>query len=150
MIQQLRFLTVLLLLAGFMGCSNSDTSKKEGADKDTPKLVKKRRDDGTLSSVNPVDEEGYVHGVKTNYYEDGKTIHSRVSYSHGRKHGPALWYYKNGQTHEHTGFHYGKKQGLTKKYYKTGELLEELTYEQGDVVPGSKKKYSRSGERMPD
>lgn len=51
-----------------------------------------------------------------NYYEDGK------------KHGPALLYYKNGQVHEHTNFHYGRKQGLAKKYYKTGQLMEELTY----------------------
>ncbi len=135
MIQYLRFLTVLLLLAGFMGCSNNDTGKKENTETESPKMVKKRRDDGTLSSINPVNEEGYVHGVKVNYYEDGKTIHSRVSYVNGRKHGPALWYYKNGQIHEHTGFHYGRKQGLTKKYYKTGELMEELNYKQGELVP---------------
>lgn len=140
-----RFLTLILLIAGFGACGNSETGQKNTQDDDTPKMVKKRRDDGTLSSVNPVDEDGYVHGVKVNYYEDGKTIHSKVSYDHGRKHGPALWYYKNGQVHEHTNFHYGKKKGLTKKYYQTGELMEELTYELGEVVPGSQKKYNRDG-----
>ena len=132
----------MMLVASITGCSSGNKENQKDQE-EKPSMVKKRRDDGTLSSVNPVDDEGYVHGVKINYYEDGKTVHSRVTYDHGRKHGPALWYYKSGQVHEHTAFHYGRKQGLTKKYYKTGELMEELTYEQGEVQ-GSKK-YNRQG-----
>lgn len=137
-------LAILLMVIGLIGCTSGD-KKEDKASKEGPTLIKKNRDDGTLSSVNPVDEEGFVHGVKTNYYEDGKTVHSKVTYVHGQKEGPALWYYKNGQVHEHTTFHLGKKHGLTKKYYKTGELLEEITYDQGEAQPGAKK-YNRQGE----
>lgn len=136
--------TLLVLAAGIISCG-SDNKKGQKGQKETESLVRKYNDNGILSSVNPVDEEGYVHGVKTNYYEDGKTIHSKITYDHGRKHGPALWYYKNGQVHEHTTFYYGRKKGLTKKYYPTGELMEELTYEKGEVQPGGKK-YKKSGE----
>ncbi len=135
---------IILLTAGLSGCGTGNKENQKPGKEDSS-IVTKRRDDGTLSSVTPVDEEGYVHGVKTNYYEDGKTVHSKVTYNHGRKHGPALWYYKNGQVHEHTSFHFGRKQGLTKKYYDKGELMEELTYEQGEVQPGTKK-YKRNGE----
>lgn len=140
----IQILVIILLTVGLSACSTGNKEDKSGQKEDSS-IVKKRRDDGSLSSVNPVDEEGYVHGVKINYYEDGKTVHSRITYEHGRKHGPALWYYKNGQVHEHTAFYFGRKQGLTKKYYDTGELMEELTYEQGEVQPGSKK-YRKSGE----
>ena len=139
-----QFFTLLILVASISSCG-SDNKKEEKGQAETESMVKKYNDDGILSSVNPVDEEGYVHGVKTNFYEDGKTLHSKVTYDHGRKHGPALWYYKNGQVHEHTSFYFGRKQGLTKKYYPTGELMEELNYEKGEVQPGGKK-YKRSGE----
>jgi antitoxin component YwqK of YwqJK toxin-antitoxin module len=134
-----------LMTAGIMACGPGKGGSGEQQGEQATSVVKKHREDGTLSSVNPLDEDGYVHGVKVNYYEDGKTVHSKVTYEHGRKHGPALWYYKNGQVHEHTSYHYGKKQGLTRKYYDTGELMEELTYELGEVLPGTKK-YRRNGE----
>ena len=140
---------LVLFTTAFAGCGSGDRESGKNSEEETPSMVKKRRDDGTLSSVNPLDEDGYVHGVKVNYYEDGKTVHSKITYDHGRKHGPALWYYKNGQVHEHTSFHYGRKQGLTRKYYEDGSLLEELTYEHGEVLPG-KKTYTRSGELISD
>ena len=144
--QTIHYLALILLLTGLFSCG-ADNKKEAGSQDENSSLVKKYRDDGTLSSVNPVDEEGYVNGVKTNYYEDGKTVHSKVTYDHGRKHGPALWYYKSGQTHEHTSFYFGRKQGLTKKYYPTGELMEELSYEQGEVQPGAKK-FNRQGQEI--
>jgi antitoxin component YwqK of YwqJK toxin-antitoxin module len=95
--------------------------------------------------MNPVDKDGYVHGVKVNFYEDGKTVHSRITYMHGKKHGTAQWYYKNGQVHEHTGYTGGYKHGPTKKYYEDGSLMEELTYQQGEVLPETVRKYRRDG-----
>jgi antitoxin component YwqK of YwqJK toxin-antitoxin module len=139
-----QILVVILLTAGLAACGTGN--KEDQADqKEDSSIVKKRRDDGTLSSINPLDTDGYIDGVKINFYEDGKTVHSRITYEHGRKQGPALWYYKNGQVHEHTAYYFGRKHGLTKKYYDTGELMEELTYEQGEVQPGAKK-YRKSGE----
>jgi antitoxin component YwqK of YwqJK toxin-antitoxin module len=140
----LRLLLMLLFTVFLAGCGSPEDGSAASKNEDPSSTVKKLRDDGTLSSVNPVDEEGYVHGVKVNYYEDGKTVHSRITYDHGRKHGPALWYYKNGQVYEHTNFHYGQKQGLTRKYYDTGELMEELAYEQGEELPG-KKTFNKQG-----
>lgn len=142
--KSIHILVIILLTAVIAGCGTGNIEDKK-AGKEDSSIVKKHREDGTLSSVNPVDEDGYVHGVKINYYEDGKTVHSRISYEHGRKQGPALWYFKNGQVHEHTAYHFGRKHGLTKKYYDTGELMEELTYEQGEVLPGGKK-FRKSGE----
>jgi antitoxin component YwqK of YwqJK toxin-antitoxin module len=141
----LRILSVALLAAGVAGCGAGGETPASGPQDDSPSMVKKKRDDGTLSSINPVDEDGFVHGVKVNYYEDGKTVHSKITYVHGRKHGPALWYYRNGQVYEHTSFHYGRKHGLTKRYYETGELMEELTYEAGEELPG-KKRFNRQGQ----
>ncbi len=140
----IRFFALLLLITGISSCT-TDQKKGEKSQEETPSLVRKYNDDGTASSITPVDEEGFIDGVKINYYEDGKTIHSKITYDHGRKHGPALWYYKNGQVYEHTSYYFGRKQGLTKKYYPTGELLEELTYEQGEVQPGGKK-YNKQGQ----
>lgn len=108
-------------------------------------MVKKRREDGTLSSINPVDEEGYIHGVKVNFYEDGVTVHSKVTYEHGRKHGPAMWFFKNGNIYEHATFFQNRKHGLTKRYYETGELKEEVEFNSGEELPG-KKKYTKEGE----
>jgi antitoxin component YwqK of YwqJK toxin-antitoxin module len=107
-------------------------------------VVKKMNENGVLSSLNPVDEEGYVHGVKVNYYEDGKTVHSRVTYVHGRKHGPAIWYFKSGKIYEESNYYQNRKNGITRRYYETGELYEETEYDTGVELPG-KKRYNRDG-----
>jgi antitoxin component YwqK of YwqJK toxin-antitoxin module len=144
MILLVRFMQWILMVVVLGGCSPG--TQEETMDKKVePSMVRKYRDDGTLSSINPVDDDRYVHGVRVNYYEDGKTVHSKITFAHGRKHGPALWYYKNGQVYEHTNFHYGRKQGLTKRYYESGELMEEVTYELGEELPG-KKRYNKQGE----
>jgi len=146
----LYYLVIFLVVSVSAGCSSEkkDSSGSSG-DEAKPKLVRKHRDDGTLSSVSQVDEDGYLHGVKVNYYEDGKTIHSKVSYKHGRKEGPAIWYYKSGQIYEQTNFHYGRRQGVTKRYYENGVLMEEVTYKQGEELP-DKKVYNRDGEPISD
>jgi antitoxin component YwqK of YwqJK toxin-antitoxin module len=127
--------------------SEAELSEKEAEASGREEMVQRRREDGTLSSVSPVDSEGFVHGVKVNYYEDGRTIHSRVTYEHGRKHGPAIWYYRSGQVYEHTAFHYGRKEGLTKRYYESGQLMEQVTYHRGEEQP-DKKRYRRDGTLM--
>jgi antitoxin component YwqK of YwqJK toxin-antitoxin module len=137
-------LLTIIFIAGAFAC-HTDKKQSVGQDNDdSTSYVRRYRDDGTLSSVNPVDEQGLVHGVKVNYYEDGVHIHSKITYEHGRKHGPAIWYYGSGRVYEHTNFHYGKRDGLTKRYYESGELLEEVTYELGEELPG-KKRYDRKG-----
>ena len=125
-------------------CKQEKGSSEQLTEEETPKMVKKKREDGTLSSLNPVDENGYVHGVKVNFYEDGLTVHSKITYEHGRKHGPAIWFFKSGKFYEHTTFYQNRKNGLTKRYYESGELYEEISYEAGEELPG-KKTYDKEG-----
>ena len=132
---------ILVLYLGIaiiaLSSCNADKDKSDSSNR-RPKYIKKYREDGSLLSVATVNDEKYAHGVKVNYYEDGTTIHSKVTYDDGRKNGPAIWYYKNGQIFEHTGFENNIKTGLTKKFYKSGELMAEFTYEKDMVSPGLK------------
>ena len=144
---KIRILLSFILIASVISsCSNKGDS--ESAEK-RPQYIKKYRDDGTLSSVATVNEEKYAHGVKVNYYSDGKTVHSKVTYDNGRKTGPAIWYYKNGQIFEHTGFNNNIKQGLTKKYYKSGKLMAEFNYDKDMITPGLKE-YTEAGALITD
>ncbi|MFO7933136.1 MAG: hypothetical protein R6U78_03545 [Bacteroidales bacterium] len=144
--KNLYYLLILFVISLSAGCGtkNEDPESTAGNEEE-PELVRKHRDDGTLSSISQTDDEGYLHGIRVNYYEDGKTIHSKVTYVRGRKHGPAVWYYKNGQIYERTNFNYGRRDGVTKRYYKDGTLMEEVTYRQGEEMP-DKKVYNREGE----
>ena len=128
----------LILLSLCFACSQPSDNKKDTLPEDQSEVVKKRRDDGTVSSVNQVDEEGKVHGVRVTYYGDGKTIYSKHSFVHGRKHGPAQWYYRGGQLFKYTNFENGKRQGLTRIYYRNGDLLAEFESDKGNVLPGLK------------
>lgn len=125
-------------------CNQGKEQTEQVIAENTPKVVKKKREDGTLSSLNPVDEQGYVHGVKVNFYDDGLTVHSKVTYEHGRKHGPAIWFFKSGKIYEHTTYYQNRKNGVTKRYYETGELYEESTFDTGEELPG-KKTYDKEG-----
>ena len=141
-IQILLLLSLSLLI---VSCKQGKGDTEQAADENTPQVVKKRRDDGTLSSINPVDEKGYIHGVKVSFYEDGVTVHSKITYEHGRKNGPAIWFYKSGKIYEHTEFYQNRRNGITRRYYETGELYEEVPYEAGEELPG-KKRYNKAGE----
>ena len=62
-----------LLLSLIFSCSQSSDVKEDISDESEPETVIKRRDDGTISSVNQVNAYNMVHGIRTTYYEDGKT-----------------------------------------------------------------------------
>jgi len=143
--KKLQLILIVSLSILIASCNQGKEPEEETSEGDTPHMVKKRREDGTLSSLNPVDENGYVHGVKINFYEDGVTVHSKITYEHGRKHGPAIWFFKSGKIYEHTIYYLNRKSGLTKRYYETGELYEEITFDTGEELPG-KKRYSKEGE----
>ena len=147
--KMLQLILILCLTFPMNSCKQGKEATEQAAEENTPNMVKKKREDGSLSSLNPVDEEGYVHGVKVNFYEDGLTVHSKITYEHGRKHGPAIWFFKSGKIYEHTVYYQNRKNGLTKRYYETGELYEETTYDTGKELPG-KKRYTRAGELISD
>lgn len=142
---KLQLILLISLSILITSCKQGTESSEEQSDGNDPQMVRKKREDGTLSSLNPVDEEGYVHGVKVNFYEDGLTVHSKITYEHGRKHGAAIWFFKSGKIYEHTNFDQNKKNGLTKRYYETGELYEETMFDAGEELPG-KKTYNKDGE----
>jgi len=145
--KNLQSILILALSILIVSCNPGKKETEQAEDENTPQLVKKRREDGTLSSINPVDEEGYVHGVKVNFYEDGLTVHSKITYEHGRKHGPAMWFFKSGKIYEHTEFYQNRRNGVCKRYYESGELYEETNYEAGEELPG-KKRYNKAGEEI--
>jgi antitoxin component YwqK of YwqJK toxin-antitoxin module len=86
--------------------------------------------------------------MKLNFYEDGLTVHSKITYDHGRKHGPAIWFFKNGKIYEYTNFYMNRKNGVSSRYYETGELYKEISYDAGKELPG-KKKYDKDGKEIP-
>jgi len=135
---------LFLILWGIFSCSQSPNRNEDADSEDAPKTVVKRRDDGTISSVNQVNENNRVHGVRATYYEDGKTLYSKQTFSHGKKQGPATWYYTNGQVFKQTNFEDGKRNGLTRIYYKDGKLSAEYESEKGNVLPGLKE-YNKDG-----
>lgn len=110
----------------------------------TGEVVVRRRSDGTVSSVNQVDESGRVHGTRVTYYPDGKTVYSKLTFNHGIKQGPSLRYYDNGQVFEHLGFVKGEKHGPARKYHKSGRLLAEYEFEHGIAMPGLRE-YNEDG-----
>jgi antitoxin component YwqK of YwqJK toxin-antitoxin module len=142
---------ILLFMVLLAACSCHRTSPGEGTGvrEDGDRLVFRKRDDGTISSVNQVDEEGKVHGIRVTYYQDGKTVYSKQSFQHGIKQGPAAFFYTNGQIFKETNFEDGKRQGMTRVYYRDGSLAAEFESEQGQVLPGLKE-YDRSGRLLTD
>lgn len=141
--KQLHFLMILCLSILIISCNQGKEQTTEAVEEDSPQIIKKRHEDGTLSSLNPVDSAGYLHGVKVSFYEDGLTVHSKVTYEHGRKHGPAIWFFKSGKIYEYTPYYLNRKNGVSKRYYETGELYEEITYDTG--VELEKKRYDKEG-----
>ena len=115
-----------------------------GSDVSDPGLVVKRRQDGTISSVNQVNELGQVDGTRVTYFPDGKTVYSKLSFRDGIRHGLSVKYYDNGKVFEMATFENGEKHGPQRKYYKTGELLAVYDYEHGHALPGLKE-YTREG-----
>ncbi len=133
----------LLLLAGHLAsCNRPAVSEEE--DSTEPRVVVKRRSDGTLSSVNQVNEFDQVHGSRVTYFRDGTTVFSKQSFKHGYKHGPSLRYYENGQVFEDGSFENGERHGPHRKYHKSGELLAEYSFDHGHALPGLKE-YQKDG-----
>lgn len=136
---------LLILVTGNLSCSHVTEKKEADSHGIEPEIVVRRRDDGTISSVNQVVEGKLVHGVRATYYGDGKTLYSKQTFDHGVKQGPATWYYYGGQVFKQTSFEDGKRQGRTRIYYKNGNLLAEYDSERGIVLPGLKE-YTIDGE----
>jgi len=143
-----KLMLFLILLLNF-SCTHSPDSNEGIPDVDKPETLVKRRDDGTVSSVNQVDENNRVNGIRVTYYGDGITIYSKQTFSHGRKEGPAIWYYMNGQVYKQSHFEEGKRQGLTRVYYKNGILSAEYKSDKGNVLPGLKE-YNKDGTLITD
>jgi len=137
-------LLLVLVLSVSFSCSRSSSVEEVTASESKPKTVVKRRDDGTISSVNQVNENDRVHGIRATYYGDGLTLYSKLTFSQGKKQGPAAWYYTNGQVFKLTNFEDGKRQGLTRIYYMDGGLSAEFESDRGKVLPGLKE-YNKDG-----
>ena len=142
--KHINYILISMMLWTNFSCMYIEKREKDTVSDPEPEIIIKKRDDGTLSSVNQVDDMGYVHGIRTTYYPDGKTIYSRLTVNHGIKQGPAIWYYNNGQVFKHASFDQGKMHGPTRKYHRSGKLLAEVDYENGNVLPGLRE-YDKDG-----
>jgi len=142
--KHVNYILVSMMLWTNFSCMYFEKKENETIPDQGPEVIIKKRDDGTLSSVNQVDDRGVVHGIRTTYYADGKTIYSRLTFNHGIKQGPSIWYYNNGQVFKHAGFDQGKMHGPTRKYHRSGKLLAEVDYENGIVLPGLRE-YNEDG-----
>ncbi len=136
---------LLFLILVNISCFRSAEEADNTSSENKPEIVIKKRDDGTISSINQVVDGRIVHGIRTTYYQDGRTIYSKQTFDYGVKQGPATWYYMNGALFKQTNFKDGKRQGLTRVYYKNGNLLAEFESEKGIVRPGLKE-YTIDGE----
>jgi len=132
------------MLSLSFSCMRSVNIEEEEARESKTENVVKRRADGTVSSVNQVNENNRVHGIRATYYEDGKTLYSKQTYENGKKQGPSTWYYMDGNVFKQTNFKEGKRHGLTRIYYKDGSLSAEYESEHGNVLPGLKE-YDEDG-----
>ncbi len=117
------YFLITMMLWGSFSCANPADKEIDSTPDPNPGIIVKRRDDGSISSVNQVDEGGVVHGIRTTYYPDGKTIYSSLTFQHGKKTGPSIWYYNNGQVFKHVSFDQRKMYGLTRKYHRSGNFL---------------------------
>lgn len=142
--KQFNLLLTIFISLMIVSCNRGKEQPEQSADENSPHVVKKRREDGTLSSLNPVDSAGYLDGVKVNFYEDGLTVHSKVTYEHGSKEGPAIWFFKSGKIYEYSTYEDNRKEGVSRRYYETGELYEEVPFEAGKELPG-RKTYDKEG-----
>jgi len=138
---------LLLILSLSFSCKRSQNMEEVIDSESKPETVIKRRSDGTVSSINQVNANNRVHGIRATYYGDGKTVYSKQTFNHGRKQGPATWYYRNGQVYKQTSFKGGKRHGPTRIYYKSGSLSAEFESEYGNVLPGLKE-YNKDGSQV--
>jgi len=138
------YIVLIGILPGIISCTHTREAADKSGNESGTRVVRKKREDGTLSSVNQVDEMGRVHGFRVTYFEDGKTVHSKYAFSHGQRQGPSIRNYRNGQVFEHSNYQLGKKHGLSRKYRKDGSLLSECNFENDHVLPGLKE-YDKDG-----
>jgi len=141
---------MVLLVCILCGSCKQDPAPESSQEEPVKsEVLIKRRDDGTISSINQIDENGIVHGTRVTYYADGRTVYYRLSVNHGIKNGPFTRYYKNGQVYLHVNYKDGKKHGTEKKYYKDGSLMAEYAFDNGTRLQGLKE-YNRDGSLVTD
>lgn len=140
----INYVVLLLAIQVSFSCIHSRNFEEDSTGDRKSEIVIKKRGDGTISSVNQVDDMGYVDGIRVTYYPDGKTVYSKLSFKKGIHNGPSIKYYDNGQIFEHTNYEDGKKHGPARKYYKNGRILADYEYENDKVLPGLKE-YDKSG-----
>lgn len=131
-------LMAIIILLCNPSCKGPDGDMKNNSLEKKQEVVIKKRKDGTISSVNQVDENGVVHGIRVTYYADGKTMYSKLNYTKGVKNGPSRWYYKNGKVSLYLNYINGKKEGPSMRYYKSGQLMSETKYANDNPIPGLK------------
>jgi hypothetical protein len=88
-------------------------------------------------------DEGYLDGPQTFYYNDGK-LYLEGYYVNNIAHGEFVQYYKNGNVYEVAYYERGILEGKMERYHDNGQLSMIIPYDSG-IVHGTIKKFRRSG-----
>jgi len=86
---------------------------------------------GVLTSEEPHNEEGELHGEALNYFDNGQ-LETSIMYKDGERHGLLKDYFRNGTLYK-TGYMYeGQSVGEWRFYYKDGTLNSTAFFQDGE------------------
>ncbi len=77
-------------------------------------------------------KEGKMHGLRTQYYNDGKKF-IEIEYSGGRKNGRAVNWHRNGQVQWERTFKSDQLHGDSIRYDSEGNITQHVIYKMGQV-----------------
>ena len=118
-------LAFLLLSLFYLGPNVYAQNLKDKEGKRTGKWIIYKSNSGSLKDIK-VEEGVFINGRKEGqwikYFEDGKALKLKGSYSNNRPHGKFIRYYKNGQIKEKGSFSNSKFKGEYIRYHSNGKI----------------------------
>ena len=130
-------LSVILVLSG---CDSGSTTKVRN------NVAYEYYDNGKIKTEAQVIHDTLAHGLYKMYTPDGY-LEKVYTYVEGKREGPAVTYYNNGQVRTKLNFKDNKLNGTVTMYYKTGELYRVTQYVNGEIQ-GIRKTYYKNGNIM--
>ncbi len=119
-------------------------SNEEGQMKDT--VAREYYKHGGVKVEAEVKDDTILHGLYKKFTPDGY-LEAVYTYVEGKREGPAVTYYNNGQLRTKLTYRDNKPDGTAKMYYKTGELYRTTDYSQGKIT-GIRTTYYKNGRVM--
>jgi uncharacterized protein len=89
--------------------------------------------DGTRTTHRPLNNNGKIDGIETNYYHNG-TVSEATEYRDGEKTGSNITYYMNGNKKYEATLNDGNITGAAINYYQNGKISSQGWYENGKAA----------------